>query len=241
MNISKAILHMYPDADPMDDFVVRYDGPYTQMLNGQPRPTKKEYLKPTEELPPEAEQVEGIDYQLILIPWDELTEGVDYEMIDTKPYIEKWNVKDATGSIVPQPTDLEIQAAWDEMNSPSAQLEKAKSSKISELYTAYQQELSGQVTSSLIGADGLNIVFPYESKNRDDYRSIGVKFSLNTTLTESIIGSDSHGKFYITREDFISLVSDFDSHETSLYLKFKDLKTQVEPATTIADVEAIVW
>jgi hypothetical protein len=175
-------------------------------------------------------------------------------MIDTNGYFVEEKIQDSfytlqenelDASVVGTPVGLHAPkwdgTEWVEGKSDIELLTMAQQSKLNELYSSYQQELSGQVVSSLIGADGANIVFPYEPKNRDDYRSIGVKFSLNTALTESIIGSDSHGKFYITREDFVSLVSDFDNHETNLYLKFKELKTQVESVTIIADVEAIMW
>jgi hypothetical protein len=124
-------------------------------------------------------------------------------------------------------------------------LDTVKVEKIAELYNAYQAELNGQVTSSVIGADGLNIVFPYTDKDRNNYQSIGVKFSLNPDLTQSIIGSDSHGKFFIQRADFVTLTGDFDNHETSLYMKFADKRSQVESildsATAKDDVRAIVW
>lgn len=127
----------------------------------------------------------------------------------------------------------------------SESLDTAKDAKISELYSAYQTELNGQVTSSLVGDDGLPIIFPYTSKDRDNYRSIGVKFSLDSTLTQSIIGSDSHGKYYIQRADFVKLIGDFDNHETSLYMKFADKRSQVQGIvdsdTAKDDVKAIVW
>jgi hypothetical protein len=127
----------------------------------------------------------------------------------------------------------------------SGDLDALKDAKIAELYNSYQVELNGQIVSSLVGADGLNIVFPYTDKDRNNYRSIGVKFSLDSTLTQSIIGSDSHGKFYIQRADFVTLIGDFDNHETTLYMKFADKRSQVESivdsATAMDDVKAIVW
>ena len=86
----------------------------------------------------------------------------------------------------------------------------------------------------------MNIVFPYQDKDRDNYKSIGIKFSLDPNKTESIIGSDSHGKFYIQRADFVTLANEFEAHEVNLYLKFKERETAVNTAdeTTLGD---IVW
>lgn len=120
-------------------------------------------------------------------------------------------------------------------------LESVRFRKIEELYNAYQSDKLGDVVSSIIGADGNAIIFEYGEDNQSDYTKIGTKFALNTTLTDSIIGSKSHGKFYITREDYTTLVGDFDNHETSLYVKFKQLKTDAENATSTEEIEAIEW
>jgi hypothetical protein len=120
-------------------------------------------------------------------------------------------------------------------------LEQVKADKTTVLYNSYQQEKNSVVVSSLIGSDGKNIVFDYAADNQIDYTKIATKLALNTSLTQSIIGSKSHGKFYINREDFGKLVNDFDNHEVNLYLKFSDKKTLVESATTNADVDAVVW
>jgi hypothetical protein len=120
-------------------------------------------------------------------------------------------------------------------------LDDIKTNKLNTLYDSYQQEKNSAVTSSLIGSDGKNIVFEYGADNQIDYTKIATKLALNTSLTQSIIGSKSHGKFYINREDFGKLVNDFDNHEVNLYLKFSDKKALVESATTNADVDAVVW
>lgn len=120
-------------------------------------------------------------------------------------------------------------------------LEQVKLNKLNELYSAYQQEKNNQVISTLIGSDGQNIIFEYRADNQADYTKIGTKLALNTSLTQSIIGSKSHGKFQISREDFSQLVSDFDNHEVSLYVKFSDKKAQALAVTTIDEVNAIVW
>lgn len=121
-------------------------------------------------------------------------------------------------------------------------LEAYKNYKIEELYIAYQNELNSEVVSSLISPiDGKNIVFAYEDKNQKDYGKIAGKFGLSSAITESIIGSKSHGKFYISRSDFEILVGDFDNHETNSYIKYKNLKESIlsDTVTTFEQVDSI--
>lgn len=122
-------------------------------------------------------------------------------------------------------------------------LSSLKQIKITELYQSYQKELNGQVISTLLGADGLNIIFPYTEKDRDNYRSIGITFALDSTQTQSIIGSDSHGKYYIQREDFMALTKEFQNHEVGMYMKFKQKETEVlaETCNTIDLVRGVIW
>lgn len=130
---------------------------------------------------------------------------------------------------------------FEETQSDTEKLQRVKQHKLSELYKAYQEEKWSQITSSLIGSDGLNIIFDYKSSNKDDYQGIVSSFAIDPNQTDSIIGSQSHGKFYINRDDMITLKNDMNKHETDLYLKFKDLKTKVENATTMTEVDSVVW
>jgi hypothetical protein len=109
------------------------------------------------------------------------------------------------------------------------------------LYEEYQKELNGQVVSSLVGPDGLNYTFPYQPKNRDDYRSIGVTFALDANQMESIIGSDSHGKFYIQREDFVTLIKDFQDREVLLYTRMKQKESEVDIYDSTDLIQSVVW
>lgn len=116
-----------------------------------------------------------------------------------------------------------------------------KQIKKDELYSAYQRDKLGQVVSSLVGEDGLNIVFPYGENNQNDYRSIGITFALDETQTESIIGSDSHGKFYIQRTDFLTLTKEFQEHEVLLYMKMKEKESEVDACSTVELLQSVVW
>lgn len=119
-------------------------------------------------------------------------------------------------------------------------LENKRLKKISELYNAYLAEKLGDITSSLVAPDGTNYVFEYGEENQKDYTKIGVSFAIDDTLTESIIGSKSHGKFFITKEEYKILASEFKQHETSCYTKFADLRAQARNASE-EELEQVMW
>ncbi|WP_082726764.1 XkdW family protein [Paenibacillus riograndensis] len=104
MNIAQAILYLYPNADPMRDFMVQDNGPEPALHPGAEEKSRVRYeIKPPEEGEKPVEGVHyryGIDYNL-------LTEGEDYDIVERGPYIAVWNLDK------PQPTEAELQAAWE--------------------------------------------------------------------------------------------------------------------------------
>ncbi|MEK5178279.1 XkdW family protein [Paenibacillus odorifer] len=103
MNISLAIMYLYPDADPMWDFIVQDNGPEPVLREGGEEKGRVRYeIKPPEE---GEEPVEGIHY-CYGIDYNLLTEGEDYDLVERGPYIAVWNLDE------PQPTEEELQAAW---------------------------------------------------------------------------------------------------------------------------------
>ncbi|MNO34234.1 XkdW protein [compost metagenome] len=103
MNIALAIMYLYPDADPLRDFVVQDNGPEPELRDGAKEKGRVRYeIKPPEE---DEEPVEGIHYRYG-IDYNLLTEGEDYDLVERGPYIAAWNLP------VPQPTGEELEAAW---------------------------------------------------------------------------------------------------------------------------------
>ncbi|MEK4849745.1 XkdW family protein [Paenibacillus sp. FSL H7-0756] len=104
MNISLAIMYLYPDADSMKDFIVQDNGPEPVLRPGAEVKGRVRYeIKPPEigEQPVEGVHYRhGIDYNL-------LTEGEDYDLVERGPHIAVWNLD------APQPTEAELQAAWE--------------------------------------------------------------------------------------------------------------------------------
>jgi hypothetical protein len=106
MNIAQAIMYLYPDADPIRDFIIQDNGPEPVLRPGAEEKGRVRYeIKPPND---DEEPVEGIHYRYG-IDYNLLTEGEDYDIVERGPYIAVWNLD------VPQPTQEELEAAWEEL------------------------------------------------------------------------------------------------------------------------------
>lgn len=104
MNLAIAISHLYPDADPMRDFMVQDNGPEPVLRPGAEEKGRVRYeIKPPED---GEESTVGVHYRYG-IDYDLLTEGEDYDIVERGPYIAVWNLDK------PKPTEAELQAAWE--------------------------------------------------------------------------------------------------------------------------------
>lgn len=102
MNIAQAIMHLYPNANPIHDFMVQNNGPEPVLREGVDGQTRYE-IRPLEE--DETELVEGVHYRYV-VDFNRLVEGVDYDIVSRGQFIAAWNLDE------PQPTEEELQAAW---------------------------------------------------------------------------------------------------------------------------------
>lgn len=103
MNKAQAIIYIYPQADPSRDFTIQNNGPEARYLKDPPM---KQYLRDSAADKKTSEWVEGTDYVLLPQSLDELVEGSDYVLEERGPYIAAWNLD------APQPTEAELEAAW---------------------------------------------------------------------------------------------------------------------------------
>lgn len=103
MNISHAIQYLYPGTNPLVDYTVQDDGP-TPVLRPGVDGLFRFHLRPLAK--DETEEIEGIHYRMA-VDYNRLTLGVDYDIVERGPYIAAWNLSE------PQPTEEELQAAWD--------------------------------------------------------------------------------------------------------------------------------
>ncbi|MBY3625132.1 hypothetical protein HGO21_37255 [Acinetobacter sp. CUI P1] len=104
MNIALAIMYLYPYANPFRDFVVQDNGAVPVLHEGAEEKGRVRYeIKP----PGEGEEpLEGVHY-CYGIDYNLLVEGEDYDIIERGPYIAAWNLDS------PQPTEAELEAAWE--------------------------------------------------------------------------------------------------------------------------------
>jgi hypothetical protein len=103
MNIATAIMYLFPTADPMRNYSVQDNGPEPKLYPGAEE--KGKVLYEIKQPDKGEEPVEGIHYRYG-IDYNLLVEGKDYDIIERGPYIAAWNLD------APQPTEEELEAAW---------------------------------------------------------------------------------------------------------------------------------
>lgn len=104
MDLSNAIKYIYPDIENSKDFEVWDNGPEPVLRPGAEAKGRVRYeIKPPEN---GEEPVEGVHYRYG-IDYNRLTEGEDYDLVERGPYIAVWKLD------APQPTEAELQAAWE--------------------------------------------------------------------------------------------------------------------------------
>ncbi|MEK3967135.1 MULTISPECIES: XkdW family protein [Paenibacillus] len=104
MDLMKNLLFLFPDSQLGVDFTLRDDGPIVNYLK---EPLLTKHIQTPGETTEEADWIEGVHYILRPAHLAELEEGVDYEIEERGPYIAAWNLD------VPQPTEEELEAAWE--------------------------------------------------------------------------------------------------------------------------------
>ncbi|MEK3900751.1 XkdW family protein [Paenibacillus sp. FSL R7-0179] len=138
MNLAEAVIYIYRDASPIKDFEVWDNGPEPVLRAGAETKGRVRYeIKPPEigEQPVEGVHYRhGIDYNL-------LTEGEDYDLVERGPYIAVWKLD------APQPTEAELQAAWEayqeaEANKPPVLTEMEQLQQENMMLRAQNQALS---------------------------------------------------------------------------------------------------
>ncbi|MBT2293255.1 hypothetical protein J7E73_30005 [Paenibacillus albidus] len=132
MDLYSSIKHLYPRAVSDFDFMVADAGPEPVLRPESEEKGRVRYeVKPPEE---GEEPIEGVHYRYG-IDYNLLTEGEDYDLVERGPYIAVWNLED------PQPTEAELQAAWEayqeaEANKPLQLTEMEKLQKENALLKA---------------------------------------------------------------------------------------------------------
>lgn len=118
----------------------------------------------------------------------------------------------------------------------SIKLQSAKDAKITELFANRESAIYAVFTSATMGHN-----YYYEEA---DVRKLQGQASL-LALDPSIATIDwltvNAGMVTHTRDQFIAVLKEGGQHERNQHNKFYNLKARVESATTVADVQSIVW
>lgn len=128
MNIALAIMYLYPTANPTRDFTVQDNGPEPVLRKGAEEKGRVRYEIRSPEVG--EEPVEGVNYRYG-IDYNLLVEGEDYDLVERGPFIAVWNLD------VPQPTEAELQAAWDAYQ----EYEATKPPELTEIEQLQQENL----------------------------------------------------------------------------------------------------
>jgi hypothetical protein len=182
MQIIPALLYLYPNANPLADFIVKDDS-------------------------------------------------------DGKgAYIAQWNL------IAPKPTSIQLQTAWDSIQSTENQLfEKYKQDKINLLNEQCNQAVLGTFTSTTLGSEHI-YVFDMEAQ----MNFAGAKQAFQEKLITNIDWNTRNaGVLNHTQAQFSQLWLDGFVHKVSTIGRYRYLKGLIEAIidspTAKAEVDAIVW
>ena len=119
-------------------------------------------------------------------------------------------------------------------------LKQAKKQKISEINGKCKQEIEAGVASSALGSEHI-----YQSEPVDQINLMGVVLAGQDSLFKCGVKDDKGNITWSYKQHTIAqlqqVLQDGKVHKQGLLQKANTLKTQVANATTVKDVEAIVW
>jgi hypothetical protein len=177
MNIAPAIIHLFPQANPMMDFVVRDDSDG----NGA--------------------------------------------------YIAQWNLEE------PEPTEEELQAAWESLNTVS--LEQYKSIKIDLLSGLRDEELTAGFTST-VKRNSINLNFSYSEKAQQRFMKQLAIIVANPDINAINWLTTNGGFVVLDRTEFISITNSGADHEITIEFKFLYAQANIMNAVDKTEVDTIV-
>jgi hypothetical protein len=130
-------------------------------------------------------------------------------------------------------------SAWVEGKSSDDILNEAKAAKIAELNQMCNQTILAGFTSSALGQE---YHYPFDGEAQANLTGALALLNADPTLTTVEFKVLETGKLVDhTRDQFLQVCKDAFAFKNSMIKKYHDLKDQVEAATTIEEVNAIVW
>ncbi len=128
-------------------------------------------------------------------------------------------------------------SAW-----PAQQLAQAKSTQIATLEASMNATLSGGFTAkTLVGTATTPHTYPTDSSAQSNFTGVVSAFTTNPNKTTATILTLDAGWVSHTKAEFFGVYSDGDNWKEAQYPQLATFVAQVEAATTVADVQAVVW
>lgn len=160
------------------------------------------------------------DINMIDVVFDEQGNPIDVKLKENQ-----FDVTDEEGNII-------------SVTVPEIPLEEVKQQKIKELDTARDTAIQEGFTSSVTGQE---LVFGYTEKDQLNILKQTNILTLNPSI-DTIMWNTKDGQIVtLTRQQFIDMLNDIQNHENTIWTKYRELATQVEAATTVEEINSIVW
>jgi hypothetical protein len=128
------------------------------------------------------------------------------------------------------------QLIWDTINNGT--LDDAKKQKLAQLAYFRDQEIYTSFQSSALGTTK---TYSYSREAYENFRGKAIMLNLNPNISSVIWATIEDGFIEHTRDQFITVINDGAAHEETLKMKYYNLEAQVNAATTVDEVNAIVW
>lgn len=129
-----------------------------------------------------------------------------------------------------EPVDLEKIAA------ASADLDRVKAAKITELDTLCENEILAGFQSAATGH-----FFRFNAYDQMNFTQQMLVLISDSTIAEVTWKTEDAGVVTLTRDEFLAVIREAEAHKRGLMERYWTLKAQVLAAETVDEVNAIQW
>lgn len=163
----------------------------------------------------------------------DLEDGKDFILKDNSDgkgvYILEWK------STRPKPSSGEIVEAWNQLS-----LEELKHFKYQEIDEKCESTILGRFKSTL---NGIEYEFSYDDKAQSRFNGIATSFTRGyiTEIEWTAYLNGERTSVLLNEEQFDVVAKSALMHTSTNIAKFREKFSQLESATTVTQVQAIVW
>jgi XkdW protein len=159
----------------------------------------------------------------IMIKYPQAIQNVDFvvKRNEEGQYISEWKYPS------PMPTIKELEEAY---------YDYLKRSQIEVLNKRCNEEIIKDFVSASTG-----FTFEFEAHDQDNLSQQAILLLGDSTIDSVLWKTKDAGVQTFTRDQFFIILKESEAHKKSAISKYWDLKSQVELATTIEEIESIKW